>query len=140
MIPKEDFTLKGHRSIVNSVLFHPDQPIIVTAGVEKIVRQFSPFPFSTDPCMFLFNVILHVRIIVYLKMYYLDTKSTTVERVPAESTSIRNMYHVLYGVDSRREAETTEENMTTLAFFDLMVCFKSFKMHYLCSMITAKNF
>jgi hypothetical protein len=52
MIPKEDFTLQGHRSIVNSVLFHPHQPLIVTAGVEKIVRQFSPFPYSHDPGMY----------------------------------------------------------------------------------------
>ncbi|KAI8854075.1 hypothetical protein BC829DRAFT_241826 [Chytridium lagenaria] len=40
----EDFTVEGHRSIVNSVLFHPQLPIIATAGVEKIVRLHSPFP------------------------------------------------------------------------------------------------
>ncbi|KAJ3280280.1 hypothetical protein HK104_000779 [Borealophlyctis nickersoniae] len=42
------FTLKGHRSVVNSTLIHPHQPLIFTAGVEKVVRMFSPFPLSTD--------------------------------------------------------------------------------------------
>ncbi len=49
VIQKESFTLKPHRSIVNSTLFHPHFPLIFTAGVEKIVRQFSPFPYPSDP-------------------------------------------------------------------------------------------
>ena len=46
LVPEPLFTLKSHRSIVNSVLFHPHLPLIYTAGVEKLVRIFSPFPFS----------------------------------------------------------------------------------------------
>jgi len=47
-VPNPLFTLKSHRSIVNSLLFHPHLPLIYTAGVEKLVRMFSPFPFI-DP-------------------------------------------------------------------------------------------
>ena len=40
--------LNGHRSIVNSVLFHPQLLHIVTAGIEKDVILHSPTPGS--PC------------------------------------------------------------------------------------------
>ncbi|KAJ3300968.1 hypothetical protein HDU76_005942, partial [Blyttiomyces sp. JEL0837] len=43
---QEAFSLEGHRSIVNSISFHPRLPMIATAGVEKLVRVFSPWEFS----------------------------------------------------------------------------------------------
>jgi hypothetical protein len=47
-ITAESFVCSNHRSIVNSVLFHPRLPMVATAGVEKVVRLFSPFPFNND--------------------------------------------------------------------------------------------
>ncbi|KAJ3059946.1 hypothetical protein HDU98_004037, partial [Podochytrium sp. JEL0797] len=44
-VSEEAFSVGVHRSIVNSILFHPKIPLVVTAGVEKICRVFSPFPF-----------------------------------------------------------------------------------------------
>lgn len=46
-INKPVFTLRNHRSIVNSVVCHPTLPIIVTAGVQKTVSIWSPH--STPP-------------------------------------------------------------------------------------------
>lgn len=38
--------LKGHRSIVNQVRYNPTSCIIASSGVEKIIKLWSPFPFS----------------------------------------------------------------------------------------------
>ncbi|KAK3093824.1 hypothetical protein FSP39_020659 [Pinctada imbricata] len=36
--------LRGHRSIVNQVRFNPANHIIISSGVEKIIKVWSPFP------------------------------------------------------------------------------------------------
>lgn len=45
--PKEvhcpTYTFATHESVVNTVVCHPTLPIIVTAGVEKTVRLWSPY-------------------------------------------------------------------------------------------------
>ncbi|KAF8073953.1 WD40 repeat-like protein [Lyophyllum atratum] len=41
--------LTGHRSIVNSALFHPNLPHILTCGIEKDIILHSPIPAS--PCV-----------------------------------------------------------------------------------------
>eukprot|EP01097_Dermamoeba_algensis_P000947 TRINITY_DN1351_c0_g1_i1.p1 TRINITY_DN1351_c0_g1~~TRINITY_DN1351_c0_g1_i1.p1 ORF type:complete len:272 (-),score=65.29 TRINITY_DN1351_c0_g1_i1:27-842(-) len=38
--------LIGHRSIVNNIAFHPVEPLMVSSGVEKIIKFWSPFPFG----------------------------------------------------------------------------------------------
>ncbi|KAJ3243761.1 hypothetical protein HDU78_011828 [Chytriomyces hyalinus] len=45
-VDEELFALQDHRSIVNSIAFNPKSPVIATAGVEKVVRLFSPFPYE----------------------------------------------------------------------------------------------
>ncbi|CAG8663217.1 16694_t:CDS:2, partial [Funneliformis caledonium] len=40
------YVLEGHRSIVNSVIWHPHFPLIFSSGVEKIIKVHSAFPFS----------------------------------------------------------------------------------------------
>ncbi|CAI2161797.1 15510_t:CDS:10, partial [Funneliformis geosporum] len=40
------YVLDGHRSIVNSVIWHPHFPLIFSSGVEKIIKVHSAFPFS----------------------------------------------------------------------------------------------
>ncbi|KAJ3237641.1 hypothetical protein HDU81_009191 [Chytriomyces hyalinus] len=45
-VDEELFALQDHRSIVNSIVFNPKSPVIATAGVEKVVRLFSPFPYE----------------------------------------------------------------------------------------------
>ncbi|KAF5380665.1 hypothetical protein D9757_007047 [Collybiopsis confluens] len=38
--------LKGHKSIVNTTVVHPNLPLIFTAGIEKSITLHSPFPSS----------------------------------------------------------------------------------------------
>ncbi|KAJ3731186.1 WD40 repeat-like protein [Lentinula guzmanii] len=38
--------LKGHNSIVNTTLIHPQFPLILTAGIESAITLHSPFPSS----------------------------------------------------------------------------------------------
>ncbi|KAJ3024460.1 UNVERIFIED_CONTAM: hypothetical protein HDU68_008149 [Siphonaria sp. JEL0065] len=92
-VEEEAFSVGEHRSIVNSVLFHPSLPLIVTAGVEKIVRVFSPFPFSN------YNETL-------------ENKSDTVPRL--------NALPLLTGMFDDFEA-TTREDTWTLADFDRLI-------------------
>ena len=42
--------LTGHRSVVNTALFHPTLPLLYTAGVEKIIVQHGPASTSLVKC------------------------------------------------------------------------------------------
>jgi hypothetical protein len=44
VISSPSYALKNHKSLVNSVLSHPELPCLVTAGVEKVFRFFSAWP------------------------------------------------------------------------------------------------
>ncbi|CAD6927791.1 unnamed protein product [Tilletia laevis] len=44
---KPAFTLDGAQSITNTTLAHPHLPLIATSGIERLVRLYSPLPFST---------------------------------------------------------------------------------------------
>ncbi|KAI9146303.1 WD40-repeat-containing domain protein [Paraphysoderma sedebokerense] len=41
--------LEGHRSIPNTTIHHPHLPIILSSGVEKIIKVNSAFPFPNAP-------------------------------------------------------------------------------------------
>lgn len=43
-----DQVLVGHRSIVNNVISHPTYPLLCSAGVEKILKFWSPYPIHPD--------------------------------------------------------------------------------------------
>lgn len=44
--------LHGHRSIVNQVRFNPDNHVIISSGVEKMIKVWSPFQLpNTSPAM-----------------------------------------------------------------------------------------
>ncbi|KAE8222506.1 hypothetical protein CF319_g4304 [Tilletia indica] len=43
---KPAFTLEGAQSITNTTLAHPHLPLIATSGIERLVRMYSPLPFS----------------------------------------------------------------------------------------------
>ncbi|TPX72345.1 hypothetical protein SpCBS45565_g00415 [Spizellomyces sp. 'palustris'] len=89
------FVLKGHRSIVNSVVHHPTRPMVATAGVEKTIRMFSPFPFEANG----------------------DQKT----RERARSTSHLNPLLTLQMMLHDEEDESIEEDLRTLTFFDLLL-------------------
>lgn len=42
-VRKASQTLTGHKSCVNSTIFHPTLPFLFTSGVEKMIKVFSPF-------------------------------------------------------------------------------------------------
>ncbi|GJN94514.1 hypothetical protein Rhopal_007597-T1 [Rhodotorula paludigena] len=52
--------LTGHRSIVNTALFHPTLPLLYTSGIEKLIirhappRPSAPFPFTSAERKWLF--------------------------------------------------------------------------------------
>ncbi|KAJ3109888.1 hypothetical protein HDU96_007089 [Phlyctochytrium bullatum] len=94
-INREDFALEGHRSIVNSVIFHPHLPIIATAGVEKLVRLHSPYPMlGSRP----------------------ENQQRKPTRVACEHSSRRRLFLNLFGTE-----ETMEEDSATLAEFDYLI-------------------
>uniref|UniRef100_A0A7S0ZK67 Uncharacterized protein n=1 Tax=Timspurckia oligopyrenoides TaxID=708627 RepID=A0A7S0ZK67_9RHOD len=43
-VHKSAYVLDAHRSIVNTIKFHPILPIVATAGIEKVVRLWSSLP------------------------------------------------------------------------------------------------
>jgi len=47
-VPNADCILTGHRSIVNNIIYHPIHPIMCSAGVEKLIKVWSPFPFPNS--------------------------------------------------------------------------------------------
>ncbi|KAJ3193707.1 hypothetical protein HK101_004336 [Irineochytrium annulatum] len=96
MIEEERFALQGHRSIVNSVVFHPHLPLIATAGVEKVVRLFAPFPLTSD-CV--------------------DAPAL---RPVSSNPRPRSLFQ-----DDRHE-ETMEEDISTLRQFDYLLLSESF--------------
>ena len=108
VIDQEAFTLKNHRSIVNSTLFHPYLPLIFTAGVEKLVRVFSPFKFVTDPGIFICFLLTLLTL--------LDRIASTEGRQRSNPSNLGSLFR-MRNLD---EEENVEENMDTLAFFDIL--------------------
>ncbi|ELU11233.1 hypothetical protein CAPTEDRAFT_181641 [Capitella teleta] len=43
-IKEAHLVLKGHRSVVNQVRSNPSNQLIISSGVEKIIKMWSPFP------------------------------------------------------------------------------------------------
>ncbi|CAH1791672.1 unnamed protein product, partial [Owenia fusiformis] len=43
-VDQAHFVLAGHRSIVNQVRFNPDNHLLISSGVEKVIKVWSPFP------------------------------------------------------------------------------------------------
>ncbi|KAJ3187967.1 hypothetical protein HDU85_006360 [Gaertneriomyces sp. JEL0708] len=89
------FVLKGHRSIVNSTHFHPQLPLLATAGVEKVVRIFSPFP-----------------------MLKKDDGTRERQPISAGHTPFSPLVSLFL---SHSDDNSTEEDLRTLTFFDLML-------------------
>nr|KAJ3421052.1 DDB1- and CUL4-associated factor 5 [Polyrhizophydium stewartii] len=92
-----DFCLRGHRSLVNTVAAHPTLPMLVTAGVEKCFRVFTP-SHADDPAQ-------------------ADTAAQTHE--PEEPMPTPSLSSFLLGVHS--SPESTEEDRSVLAYFDFLI-------------------
>jgi hypothetical protein len=37
-----------HRSIVNNIAYHPSLPLMVSSGVEKVIKMWSPYPITSE--------------------------------------------------------------------------------------------
>ena len=83
---------------MNSVVWHPHQPMIITAGVEKVIRIFSPFPFADDP----------------------GKKSSTTERARASTSAMSAAYSMMMSRGSDND-HSVDESLETLVFFDILV-------------------
>ncbi|KAH8104670.1 WD40-repeat-containing domain protein [Cristinia sonorae] len=92
------FRLGGHKSIVNSALIHPTQPLIFTSGVERDILMHSPRP--SAPCVSSFE----------------DTPDK-VRALPGSPTDGRGM--VVRALLA--EAEDTGEDRFTIALFDRII-------------------
>ncbi|GBC00926.1 hypothetical protein RclHR1_04000007 [Rhizophagus clarus] len=89
-IPK--YVLSGHRSIVNSAIWHPHIPLIFSSGVEKIIKVHSAFPFSNKDCE---------------------------SKIPQPPKSRFRRGEI--SLRTNEDEENMEEDLSTLKFFDLML-------------------
>ncbi|KAA1113130.1 hypothetical protein PGT21_022203 [Puccinia graminis f. sp. tritici] len=106
-IPKPSLTLHGHRSIPNSLIFHPYLPLICTSGVEKIVkvhstRQVGWYPHQTA----------HSRA---------QTTSTTVRKKMNVGDRVPLMFGSSERSRRRSNASPEDEDLETLAMFDALL-------------------
>lgn len=101
VIPKASKKLIGHRSIVNQVRFNPDSNILVSCGVEKMVKLWctESLPFGSG------NTVTNVE--APRKRY---SHNEYIELI-LESSSMIHDYHT----------ENTQEDPKMLAFFDSLV-------------------
>ncbi|RIA98974.1 WD40-repeat-containing domain protein [Glomus cerebriforme] len=86
------YVLNGHRSIVNSAIWHPHVPLIFSSGVEKIIKVHSAFPFSNKDCE---------------------------AKVPQPPRSRFRRGEIIFQPNDYEE--NMEEDLATLKFFDLML-------------------
>lgn len=91
------FRLNGHKSIVNSVLFHPSLLHIVTAGIERHVILHSPT--KSSPCT-----------------EELELTPTTVRPLPVGSPEDRS--RLLRAISTGMGTNEFEEDAETIALFD----------------------
>ncbi|ESN91551.1 hypothetical protein HELRODRAFT_131009, partial [Helobdella robusta] len=103
-------TLEGHRSIVNQVRYNPQSCLIISSGVEKIVKVWSPLPIGdlkSDEC----------------KAEIPRAKFTTLQYIGLVMSDgnldgdISNALLVTHNYNDR----STEEDSRMLAFFDSLV-------------------
>jgi len=99
---KPQFQVYGHKSIINTVLFHPLEPYVVTAGVESYTMLHSPFQ-STAACGKLKKTEASVR-------QLLDHSYTAQSRaLPHEAP------------DAGPTAETNDDDLAMIRLFDKFI-------------------
>ena len=96
------YTVSGHQSIVNSVLFHPSLLHIVTAGIERHVILHSPT--KSSPCV-----------------KDLTFTPTSVRRLPAGSPEEHGRF--LRALSSGLGTNDPDEDAETIALFDECVLY-----------------
>ncbi|VDP05769.1 unnamed protein product [Soboliphyme baturini] len=98
--------LKGHRSIVNQVRFSANYNLIVSCGVEKIVKLWSPWPMdNVDP--------ESVRTEVLTRPLYTQQE-------------YQNMVvHSGQPIQGGSRSDSMEEDLQTIAFFDTLILVRS---------------
>ncbi|WAR60465.1 hypothetical protein PtB15_9B404 [Puccinia triticina] len=99
--------LHGHRSIPNSLIFHPYLPLICTSGVEKLVKVHSArrvgwYPHQTS----------HSRA---------QPTSTTVRRKMSVADRIPFIFGPSHRSQQLSSARPEEEDLETLAMFDALL-------------------
>lgn len=106
-ISKPSFKLHGHRSIPNSLIFHPHLPLICTSGVEKLVKVHSTRRVGWYP-----HQASHSR--AEATSTAVRKKMTVAERIP-----------FIFGPSHRFQQHSIgrpeEEDMETLAMFDALL-------------------
>lgn len=93
--------ISGHKSIVNSVLFHPGLLHIVTAGIERHVILHSPT--KSSPCT-----------------KDLGITPTAVRALPVGSPDDHSRF--LRAIFTGLGTNEVDEDMETVALFDAYVC------------------
>jgi WD40 repeat protein len=48
VVSQPRFVLTGHKSIVNNIAYHPSLPLMVSSGVEKVIKMWSPYPITSE--------------------------------------------------------------------------------------------
>ncbi|KAJ3996686.1 WD40 repeat-like protein [Lentinula boryana] len=96
--------LKGHNSIVNTALIHPQFPLILTAGIESAITLHSPFPSSPFSGQ-------------------LSLTPQEVRQLPSTATmeEAQVIDSVLLGVDPTDRENAEEAEIDTIRLFDRII-------------------
>jgi len=95
--------LTGHRSIVNNVQFHPTFPILVSSGVEKVIKMWSPYPLNEQE----------------------STIDSTLARKVFTPSDYAEIFHDFNFTHIEEEEEGLEESTKTIALFDFFNKYES---------------
>eukprot|EP00667_Euglena_gracilis_P005026 EG_transcript_5058 len=103
LVPRPRHVLRGHQSIVNGVAWNASLPLLATAGVERVIRLWQPFPFTEEDSR-------HSTTPVQLRQPY---ESSEVERIARMTPPAP-----LEGEAGLSKEQLEEMERHTLALFD----------------------
>ncbi|PLW52472.1 hypothetical protein PCANC_10609 [Puccinia coronata f. sp. avenae] len=106
-ISKPSIKLHGHRSIPNSVLFHPYLPLVCTSGVEKLVKVHS------------------ARRVGWYAHQSTDSRAQMTSTTVRATMSMADRIPFIFGPSHRAQqysaARPEDEDLETLAMFDALL-------------------
>ena len=102
-MPIQYYSAEGHESIVNTALFHPHRPLLLTAGIERYVRLHGPVAATTCTAP-------------------LERTPTEVRVVPSSQPNSRELFLRAMGIiDDQEEVVGDDDDRQAIALFDQYV-------------------
>ncbi|XP_049849094.1 DDB1- and CUL4-associated factor 5-like [Schistocerca gregaria] len=117
--------IQGSRSIINNVVAHPKLPVFASAGIEKVVRLWSPHPLSElDPESplplnprkhFIFNQSDNVQDVSNIFLDQLGNMNDTTVHTSEESPQTLGLFDFFLSCESQNYASRGEMDARTLS-------------------------